>query len=322
MHQSAAWAQGFRAPTIGELFGTLTRFDQELIDPCNTSQNPTGDVLANCQAQGVPDGYEQANPQLPVLTSGNPDLKPETSESWNFGAVFSPSAIPRLAIGVDYYKIEIEDAIFAAAGEILVRCVTTNDPIACAAVNRSATGQITSISGVLGNVNGINTSGFDVNMSYRTARAAWGTLGFTLNNTFLRNYDVIVPTATGTGTISREGTEQGSPDQAFPKHKAIGIIDWDGGQFGFSLTGRYISSVRESQANNNKMDARLYTDVQLRWMPRFAQNFAETFGFAVGVNNLFDKDPPGCFSCGLNNFDPGTYDVPGRYYYARISAKM
>ena len=27
--------------------------------------------------------------------------------------------------------------------------------------------------------------------------------------------------------ISREGTEQGSPDQAFPKWKSIGIVDWD-----------------------------------------------------------------------------------------------
>jgi iron complex outermembrane receptor protein len=40
------------------------------------------------------------------------------------------------------------------------------------------------------------------------------------------------------------------------------------------------------------------------------------------VNNLFDKDPPGCISCGLNNMDPTTYDVPGRYYYARVSVKL
>ena len=313
-----SWAQGFRAPTIGELFGTLTRFDQELVDPCNTSENPTGEVLANCQAQGVPAGYEQANPQLPVLTSGNPDLKPETSTSWNLGVVLSPTEIPRFSVELNWYKIKIKDAIFAAAGETLVRCVTTNDPVACALVKRSATGQITSISGVLGNVNGINTSGIDLNLSYRTAKANWGSLGFTLNNSFLDNYDVIVPAAEGTAKISREGTEQGSPDQAFPKHKAVGIFDWDGGQFGLSLTGRYIKSVRESQADDNKLNSRLYTDLQARWNP----TFSDMFGFAVGVNNLFDKDPPGCISCGLNNFDPGTYDVPGRYYYIRVTAKM
>src|SRR5206468_12999701 len=31
----ATWAQGSRAPTIGELFGTPSRFDQEIIDPCS-----------------------------------------------------------------------------------------------------------------------------------------------------------------------------------------------------------------------------------------------------------------------------------------------
>jgi len=27
-------------------------------------------------------------------------------------------------------------------------------------------------------------------------------------------------------------------------------------------------------------------------------------------------------SCGLNNFNPTTYDVPGRYLYARATIKM
>ena len=38
-----------------------------------------------------------------------------------------------------------------------------------------------------------------------------------------------------------------------------------------------------------------------------------------GVNNVFDTDPPACFSCDLNNFDPTTYDVPGQFWYARVS---
>ena len=64
---------------------------------------------------------------------------------------------------------------------------------------------------------------------------------------------------------------------------------------------------------------RFYVDVQFRFQ---SPSFADNFGFALGVNNLFDKDPPGCISCGLNNFDPTTYDVPGRYLYARASVKM
>jgi iron complex outermembrane receptor protein len=46
------------------------------------------------------------------------------------------------------------------------------------------------------------------------------------------------------------------------------------------------------------------------------------FGFALGANNLFDVDPPACFTCGLNNMDPTTYDVPGTFFYARATFKM
>ena len=46
------------------------------------------------------------------------------------------------------------------------------------------------------------------------------------------------------------------------------------------------------------------------------------FGFAVGVNNIFKTKAPGCVTCDINNFDPTVYDVPGRYYYARVSVKL
>ena len=312
-----SYSQGFRAPTIGELFGTPSRFDQEIVDPC--SGNPTGQILANCTAQGVPPGYVQNNPQISVITGGNRDLDPETSRGWNVGAVYSPSMIPRLSIEANYYKIKVKDAIQAVNAETrLNQCVINNDPIACSFITRTASGQIAQIRGLLENIAAIDTKGLDVNIAYRTAKASWGSLGFTLNNTFLFNYDVFVPAVDGVLKLSREGKEQGSPDQAFPKHKAIGILDWDGNVFAASLTGRYIKRVVESQ-NGNKMNSRFYTDVQLRWK---APSFADRFEFAIGANNLFNKNPPGCISCGLNNFDPTTYDVPGRYVYARATVKL
>jgi iron complex outermembrane receptor protein len=318
------YSEGFRAPSIGELFGTPSRFDQEIADPCSADQNPTGQVLANCTAQGVPAGYQQINPQIAVLTGGNPNLKPETSKGWNVGAVFSPSALPRLSIEADYYKIKVKGAIQAInANTTLQQCEFNNDALACGSLTRSASGQITQIRGLLQNIAGIDTDGLDLNFAYRTAPAPWGTLGFTLNNSFLFKFNEITPTATGTDTAKRAGTERGSPDQAYPKHKAIGIIDWAGHMFGATLTGRYIKSVIEypdgPDAPGHRLNSRLYIDGQVRFTPSW---LSDGFGFAVGVNNLFDKDPPGCITCGLNNMDPTTYDVPGRYYYARATFKL
>jgi len=141
----------------------------------------------------------------------------------------------------------------------------------------------------------------------------------TWNNTFLKNFDQIIPITGGTQPISREGTEQGSPSQGFPKWKSIGILDWDGAEFGASITGRYVSKLREIETPPHTMKAKFYTDLQLRYAPTLG--LASHFAIAVGANNLFNTKAPGCDTCDLNNFDPTMYDIPGRYYYARATVK-
>lgn len=317
------WAQGFRAPSVGELFGTPSRFDQELTDPCSDFNNSgaSATVKANCIAQGVPanGSYVQTNPQLSVITGGNRNLKAETSESWVVGGVYSPGWAKRLSVEANYYHVEVDGAIQAiGADTLLERCTQNNDASSCAAISRTASGAIAQIRGLLQNIAGIKTEGVDATLTYRTPETGIGVFGLYWTNSFLLDYTLSVPATTGVTRISREGTEQGSPDQAFPKYKSTGILDWSSGDWRASVTGRYISGVTESQ-NGNKMGSRFYTDVQIGWEPTL---WNTRFGLTLGVNNLFNVDPPGCISCGLNNFDPTTYDVPGQFGYARITFKM
>ncbi|HEU4704455.1 MAG TPA: TonB-dependent receptor [Sphingomicrobium sp.] len=321
-----SYSEGFRAPSIGELFGTQSRFDQSLSDPCSNDStapqnfNNNATVRNNCIAAGVPanGSYQQANPQISVLVGGNEDLAPETSKGWVLGGVFSPSFLPRFSIEANYYDIKIKGAIQTVDAEVTVaRCVVDNDPAACALVTRAGGGQLTQVSGLLQNIAAIETDGIDLNFAYRSGDTGIGRLGFTWNNTFLHNFDVIVPTAAGEQVISREGTEQGSPAQGFPKWKSVGIVDWDLTNFGATITGRYVSKLKEG--DGNVMKSRFYTDLQVRFT---APSFSENFGLALGVNNLFKTKAPGCFTCDLNNLDPTVHDVPGRYFYARTTVKM
>ena len=253
-----------------------------------------------------------------MIVGGNPDLLAEESKSWVLGGVYSPSFLPRFSVELNWYNIKIDGAIQTVDAEVtLNNCVVNNDPAACALVTRTAGGILTQVSGLLQNIAGIETKGYDLNVAYRTDQTSVGQFGFTWNNTFLRNYDVIVPITGGEQVISREGTEQGSPSQGFPKWKSIGIIDWDGTNFGATITGRYVSKLKEG--DGNVMNAKFYTDLQLRWT---AESFRDNFGFALGVNNLLKTKAPGCFTCDINNFDPTTYDLPGRYFYARATVKM
>ena len=325
-----SWAEGFRAPQIGELFGSQSRSDQGLNDPCSSHATNTqprrfqndATVRANCIAAGVPASgtYIQSNPQISVVVGGNQDLQPETSKSWVIGGVYSPRFVPGLSAEVNWYKIKVKDAIQAVTGNtILVNCAVLNDPAACGLVTR-VSGEVTEISALLQNIAAIHTTGIDVNLSYRNIRTGIGRFGVTWNNAFLRNYDVFVPALGGIQKISREGTEQGAPSQAYPRHKSIAILDWDLRNLGATLTGRYVSELDDELGGvQQQVDDIFYTDLQLRLATMFLRRNVD---FAVGVNNLFDVKAPGCLGCETNNLAVSVHDVPGRYVYVRAGLKM
>jgi len=60
----------------------------------------------------------------------------------------------------------------------------------------------------------------------------------------------------------------------------------------------------------------IYNDVQVGWSRAFG---VEDFKLALTVNNVFGEDPPICYSCSLNGYDAGTYDLPGIFW--AITAK-
>lgn len=321
------WAEGFRAPSIGELYGTASRFDQEVTDPCSNLLAQPANVQANCIANGVPaDGsYTQLNPQLPVITSGNPSLQPETSEGYNLGVVWQPSMwentswSDRVSFEVNYSNIELDGAIKAQDGQSLLdRCAQTGDALACATITRTPTGTVSAIANPLINIGGIEASSVDLTINWTSPEWSFGTLSLRSATNFLLEYNELVPTSSGIAAIAREGTERGSPDQAYPEVKSALTLDWDWREFGATLTARHISAVDEAGAANT-LDAVTYLDLQARWSPAALD---DRVTFALGINNLADEDPPGCFTCGLNNFDPTTYDPPGRFGYFRISYRQ
>ena len=123
-----SWAEGFRAPSIGELFGTPSRFDQEIVDPCSGMSGATpANVRTNCIADGVPanNSYVQLNAQLPVVTGGNPTCSiRRPAESWGFGMVWRPSFLSRrLSLEANYYNIKVDGAIRRSTPRTLLgRC--------------------------------------------------------------------------------------------------------------------------------------------------------------------------------------------------------
>jgi iron complex outermembrane receptor protein len=345
----ATYGEGFRAPGIGELFGTLSRFDQTLDDPCSdyTAALPGGrtvpqpaNIQANCATLGVPASYEQLNPQISVITGGNQELVPETADSYTVGLVWSPgfaqgaSWSDALEFELTYYDISIDSTIQARDAQAkLDGCAATLDTVLCEGIERITGGFIAGFSNTLINIGGTDTSGYDLNMRWALPSTGLGQFTFSWQNTILDEYIDQVQTSAGLVDEAREGTERGSPSIAFPEWKSALTADWRLGDFGGAMTLRYTDSVTETcpsaviglglcsneAAAENEMDATTYVDLQGSWTPA---GLGGGWTFTLGINNLLDEDPPFCFSCELNSFDGSAYDIPGMFWYGRVVARF
>ena len=120
------YSEAVRAPNITEAFLPTTSGFFSVEDPCDAADiGRDPDRAANCAALGVPTGFVANDNQGIVGTSsGNSELDPEKASSWTLGFVAQPRWTPGLSFTLDYYNIEIEDAItFIDPQDIVNNCV-------------------------------------------------------------------------------------------------------------------------------------------------------------------------------------------------------
>ena len=75
----------------------------------------------------------------------------------------------------------------------------------------------------------------------------------------------------------------------------------------------------DNSLSRNTLDSRFYNDLQISYNTKIGEYGLTLTG---GVNNIFDEDPPLCFSCSLNGFDVTTHDLPGQFWYLRTSLRF
>ncbi len=352
------FAEGFRAPSIGELFGSASRFDATLADPCNTDSFPTlsADQQQNCVGQGAPQGgVVQANPQISVITGGNEQLGPESADSYSAGFVYSPAWtedigwVDSFDFEFSWYRHELNNAIRAVDAQfILDECVRTNDPTLCGNITRNASGNIAGFNNRLVNIGGLETSGLDFSFNYASPLTAFGRFGIDWNTTHVLEFEEIVPAAGGGfQALSRAGVEFN--DSAIPEWQSNANFIWSFQNWSAVWTVQYTSSLTEScsdfldgtpnsfvnlglcsnpdpspldgfgEVPTNRLDGTIYNDIHLTYSTRL---FGADTRLTVGAENIFDNDPPICLSCSLNGFDPSTYRIPGRFLFGRLSVRL
>lgn len=338
------WAQGFRAPSIGELFGTFSRFDATLVDPCNfNSPIMSQQVAANCQALGVPNPatFQQSNSQISVLTGGNPNLQPERSRGITLGTVYSPSWAEntgwsrKLDFELTYYKIKVDNAIQAKDAQTLLnRCAETLDAAFCSSQARNAAGYVAFLNDTLENLGRVDTSGFDFNVNWVGNETGIGRFNVSWQNTYLKSYSSI-DTGTGLAEPTKPGVEVNN--SGLPRLRSTVRLGWTLRNWSASWAVRYISPLTEDCAGaagfpvcgnptpsaqfpdgSNHLGSTTYNDLRAS----FRLPMHTPLTISAGVNNVLDRNPPTCLSCSLNGYDASTYDLPGRFWYVEAGLKF
>lgn len=340
------WAEGFRAPSIGELYSSFSRFDATLTDPCNGA---TGQLGTNCHTLGVPNPatFAQLNPQISVITGGSPNLQPETSKSLTVGSVYSPAWAEntawtqRLDFDLNYYKIHVDNAIQAPDAQTqLNRCASTLDPVYCTGISRNGAGQVSGFNNTLRNLGRIDTNGMDFGINWIGTETDVGQFGAGLQGTYTMNYK---SKAKDTGLSEPKVVAVEAGDSGIPRIRSTFNVNWALAGWSARWTVRYLSSLKEdcgaaagfpicadnvnaAESNiapnrpngTNRLGATTYHDVRASWKVPVKLNLV----LSAGINNVFAKDAPICLSCSLNGYDASNYDLPGRFSYIEANIKF
>jgi len=324
-------SQGFRAPSIGELYEGVADSFPQIADPCSNTfgggyNGLTAEQKARCSAQGVPaGGYDQGNSQIRISVGGNPNLKPEKSRTTTFGVLMNPEAIPGFDISVDYWKIALKDTISSlGGGTILSRCIRDGDQGACALFTRAPGGQITNLLSAGLNFGSTDVEGIDVTMNYVMPKTPIGRVRFNWDTTYMKRYEIDKDGENLVGNYYDRSN--------FWKIRSNLLTRVENGNWTATLVTRYLSRQVEAapcelalygypglcsdDANRtNVIPATFYNDAAISW--RTPMKSTITFG----INNLLNKQPPKAFSTFANSFDP-QYEIPGRFMYVRYSQRF
>jgi iron complex outermembrane receptor protein len=305
----ASAGTGFRAPSLTDLYAAQAT---------SITSNGTRDPI-QCAV------FNANNPacsfQFTTITGGNPNLKPEKSQSYTLGVVIEP--IRDLSIDLDSWWIFLKNQI--VDGGLSYATILQNAASATEFSNlitRNAAGQIIAISQTNANLFKTNLSGLDADLKYRIHLGDAGMISLLGNGTYFYRYVTEQPNGTWAEQVD-QGLNQVSPNGGvISRFRYTAQAIYEVGPYGLSLTENFQKRYHDAASSITEE-------------PRFVSAYEtvngqvfytglKSFKFTLGVKNLFNRDPPYAnYAATTNNFIGG-YDVSygdplGRFVYASVA---
>jgi hypothetical protein len=357
----ATWGEGFREPSLEELYSAPVSTLAGTHDPLNGN------------------AFE---PETNTLVVSNPKLQPEDSRSFSGGFVYTPKPVPGLTFNIDFWDVERTGVVFAPSADAVVASCANGGCLPGTSVERDIGGNITRVITINQNFGSQTARGADLGLQYQRD-TQWGTFTSLTQATHL--YEFFFPlfsdsffriNARGkkvhtefTGNLAGTTTDPAASNEGWYRWKGFTRLDWTWKGIDFNTTCRYTDGFKEHRGNAigiHYVSQEFLFDAQLSYdltallpvqenpvagqakspkdlsrakdgsliEPAAAQtaNFRDDFFnrllrgtvISVGCNNLFDTDPP--FASGEAGNAVGypgfTYDSTGRFAYIRVLKKF
>ena len=351
-------SRAIRAPNVFDLYVgintglvDLALLENGTNDPCETPSTGGAPLASQeaCARTGLSAALYNAGVQpaaagqYNVITGGNTQLTAETSDTTTFGVVITPSIIEGLTVAIDYFDIEVTDAIGTIpAQSSLDGCIAggAGSDAFCNALNRDAAGTLhllatapdgrpAGISTQNENIAQLNTSGIDVNITYSWDLGDMGMLNFDYASTFL-DENSLTPFA-GADVVDCADLYAGQCGLPGPEYQHRFLATWmTPYDLTVSMTWRHLgetmldgldtaaASQREEYLSDY-MEEQNYLDLAVVY------DWSENIVLRAGANNILGDDAPVTTNAGTgtgnNNTYPGLFDV-STYLFAGITVRF
>jgi iron complex outermembrane receptor protein len=305
----------FRAPTVDELYGGNVGSYDYLTDPCSGygSADSSSTLYQTCDAEIGNTSFEYTDSQIENTYTTVDNLTPEEADTFTLGIVYNPHFIEGLSATIDYFNIDISNAISRISTQTYLDECYAGGSSYCDVLGITRdeiTGNIDYMESPLTNVGTVKTRGVDTNITYKFAGLGvdWGV---DLDVTRLLEYTE--DNVDYTGKI--DGTNGG-----FAKWKSNLSIKASQDDWMASWKVRYIGSMTDDYYASydlvQEVSSTVYHDIALQ----YAIN--GTWTVSAGIDNVFDETPPYIYSWNDANTVPEVFDVMGRYYHAKVTARF
>lgn len=275
-------------------------------------------------AASVQDPF-RANEMVQIFrtTGGNPNIRPEESDTITAGVVWQPTE--NLSFSLDGFKVDLIDAIAELTPQQIVDQCFAGDVSLCPLITRQP-----DVNGMPGPINLVSANNLNV------AKAAVSGVDFEVD--FQRNIDWfgggerlgVRALSTHLSENSFQGFQSPKIDRAgqaafgfnLPTDKITTQLTYSRGPLSAFLQLRWIDEglrdvleVEGVDIDDNTIDSVTYTDLNVRYEIAVGEGVLSLY---VNAQNLLDEDPPVVASSGFfggsSNQTDAFYDLIGRRY--------